>query len=297
MRHEWDLAPLEKGDAHCMHAATPSVTVSSADGPGIPPPAGRTWTLAFSEEFNGADYDRSKLTPCFDWNYGGCTASFNNGRELYQPGQVRVSNGTAKLVAEPLVTPVTNGGCQNGTCTYRSGLLSTARPHAEGSGYLFTFKYGYVEGRMKIPNARGFFTAFWMLPANPSYTYNTEVDLLENLGGDPATMFMTYHYSQRSQSYTPNTGVGNNGSCPVKDYSADFHTIGVDWQADHIAFYIDGARCGQFTDSSQISTQPMQLILNLMVDVEWQRNWGVGLLDPTQSAQLEVDHLRVYTAS
>ena len=44
----------------------------------------------------------TKLTPCFDWNFGACTASFNTGKERYLPSQMQISNGTAKLVAEPL---------------------------------------------------------------------------------------------------------------------------------------------------------------------------------------------------
>src|SRR5262249_22101739 len=160
---------------------------------------------------SGSTLDRTKLTPCFDWNYGDCTSTFNNGREHYLPSQVTVSGGTAKLVAAPLSPPYANSACQGGSCTYRAGLLSTARPNANGSNYLYTFTYGYVESRVKFPATQGFFTAFWMLPADPSYNYNTEIDILELLGDDPSTMFMTYHYDGRGQSFPVNKGKGNNG--------------------------------------------------------------------------------------
>ena len=39
---------------------------------------------------------------------------------------------------------------------------------------------------------------------------------------------------------------------------------------------------------------PMQIILHMMVDNDWQRRWNVGLADPTLTRQLEVDYLRVY---
>ena len=126
------------------------------------------------------------LSPCFDWNYGACTASFNTGKERYLASQVQVSNGTAKLVAEPLTPPYASSACYQGQCTYKAGLVSTARPRADnGSPYLFPFTYGYVESRMKFPGTAGFFTAFWMLPTNPSYTYNTEIDIVEILGAIP----------------------------------------------------------------------------------------------------------------
>ena len=140
-----------------------------------PPPApsapGKTWQVSFAEEFTGSSYDRAKLTPCFDWNYGACTNTFNNGREHYQPSQVVVSNGTAKLIAAPLNPPFESDSCQNGKCTYQAGLLSTARAKADSRPYLFAFTYGYVEARLKFPATQGFFTAFWMLPADRSYTY------------------------------------------------------------------------------------------------------------------------------
>jgi beta-glucanase (GH16 family) len=70
--------------------------------------------------------------------------------------------------------------------------------------------------------------------------------------------------------------------------------MGLDWQPDHIAWYIDGKKCGQFTTKAQISNVPMQLILHMMVDNTWQREWNVGLKDPTLTRQLEVDYIRVY---
>jgi hypothetical protein len=258
--------------------------------------SGKTWKLTFNEEFSGSDYNHSKLTPCFDWNSGDCTSSFNDGREHYLPSQVKVSNGTAKLIAAPLSPAYPTTACQTGKCTYKAGLLSTARPNAgNGSNYLYKFTYGYVESRLKFPATQGFFTAFWMLPADPSYAYKFETDILELLGDDPTTMYMTYHYNNRDTSHAVNSGKGHNGACATKDYSKNFVRMGLDWQPDHIAWYIDGKKCGQFNGSAgQISNVPMQLILHMMVDNTWQRQWNVGLKDPTLTRQLEVDYIRVY---
>lgn len=283
--------PTTGGCASGVTGSAPACTTA-------PPPAaasGKHWNVSFTEEFNGTDYDHSKLTPCFDWNVGACTSTFNEGREHYDPAQVVVSSGSAKLIAAPLSPPFASSACQNNSCTYKAGLLSTARPRADnGSDYLYKFTYGYVESRFKFPATQGFFTAFWMLPTNTDYNYNTEIDILELLGDDPTTMFMTYNYNNRSQSYAPNTGKFNNGACAVKDYSQDFVRMGVDWEPDHIAWYINGVKCGQFTNASQIESGPMQLILHMMIDNHWQRSWNVGLLDPTLTRQLEVDYIRVY---
>jgi len=265
--------------------------------PQLPAPAsGHAWALSFSEEFDGASLDSTKLTPCFDWNYGGCTGSFNQGREYYRGSQIQVGGGIARLVAEPTTPPIASSACQTGSCTYLSGLLSTARPRADnGSAYLYKFTYGYVEARLKLIGTQGFFTAFWMLPTDTTYTYRSEIDILEHLGHDPATMFMTYHYNNRNTSFAVNSGVGNNGACPAKDYTTDFHRFAVDWQPDHVAWYIDGIKCAQFNgNATTVQNGPMQIILDVMVDNTWQRSWNKGLLDPTLTRQLEVDYIRVF---
>ena len=277
----------------CAFPALPASDCS----PWLPPAAaGRTWALTFSEEFSGSSYDPAKLTPCFDWNYGGCTGSFNQGREYYAASQIQLSNGVAHLVAEPTTPPIASNACQNGSCTYLSGLLSTARPRADnGSAYLFKFTYGYVEARLKLIGTQGFFTAFWMLPTDTTYTYRSEIDILEHLGHDPETMFMTYHYNNRTTSFAVNSGVGNNGACPVQDYTNDFHRFGIDWQAGHVAWYIDGIKCAQFDgNTTTIENGPMQIILDVMVDNTWQRSWNKGLLDPMLVRDLAVDYIRVF---
>jgi hypothetical protein len=49
--------------------------------PPAPAASGRQWRMTYSEEFSGTALDPTKLTPCFDWNFGACTASFNTGKE------------------------------------------------------------------------------------------------------------------------------------------------------------------------------------------------------------------------
>jgi beta-glucanase (GH16 family) len=284
---------------------TPSGGACAAGEIGTPPncfptppgplASGKQWKMLFNDEFNGTTLNTANFSPCFDWNYGGCTDSFNTGREHYDPGQVRLSNGTAKLVAEPLSPTISSGGCYNGTCNYKAGLISTSRPNANGGAYLHPFTYGYIESRMKYPAVKGMFTAFWMLPTDPTFSYRSEIDIVEILGGDPKTIFMTYHYNNRSQSASMNNGDLNNGACAVKDYSLDFVRFGMDWEPTYVAWYIDGVKCGQFNgNATTIENGPMQIILHMMVDNQWERDWGLTLANQSVISQLEVDYLRVY---
>lgn len=293
--------PPPSGGCPAGQVGTPPTCLPA---PPAPVANGKQWTVGFSEEFNSTDYDHTKLTPCFDWNYGDCTSSFNNGYEHYLPGQVRLSGGMAHLMAEPLSPPYTDNACYTGRCTYKAGLLSTARPSAtNGSDYLYKFTYGYVEASLKPATQQGFFVAFWMIPADPTYNYNYEIDILEQLGiPHPSDMEMHYHYNGRNTSYTPNSGgtIGginsNNGACPVMDYGQGMHRFGVDWEPTFVAFYIDGIKCGQFngTVGGTIASTPMQLLIHQMVSNNWQRDAAVPLVDNTLSNDLPVDYIRVY---
>jgi hypothetical protein len=100
---------------------TPPNCDPAPPGPVAP---GKQWRLTYSEEFSGTSLDLTKLSPCFDWNFGACTASFNTGKERYLASQVQVSNGTAKLVAEPLTPPYASSACYR-TCS-RSRMATSS---------------------------------------------------------------------------------------------------------------------------------------------------------------------------
>ena len=116
------------------------------------------------------------------------------------------------------------------------------------------------------------------------------------LGDDPTTMFMTYHYNNRGDSFAVNRGRQVQQRRLRSDRLLDaVRADGLGLAARiRISWYINGTECARFANASQIENGPMQLILHMMVDNDWQRKWNVGLTDPTLTRQLEVDYLRVY---
>src|SRR5262249_5349958 len=96
------------------------------------------------------------------------------------------------------------------------------------------------------------------------------------------------------KSFTPNHSPKKNGACADLDYSQGFHRFGVDWEPAYIRFYIDGVACGEFTSAADIGSQPMQIILNHMVSVDWQRSVNKPPLDNTPVRELDVDYIRVF---
>ena len=295
--------PAGGGDTSGCATNVTGASPACTETPPATAASGKHWNVGFSEEFNGTDYDHNKLTPCFDWNYGDCTSSFNSGYEHYLPSQVTVGGGAAHLVAAPLSPAYSSSACFNSSCTYKSGLLSTARKNGNdpANSYLYSFTYGYVEANLKVVNQQGFFAAWWMLPADPSYNYTYgnfryEIDILEMLGHDPADMQMHYSWATDSNAYYSPNDTHKNGACADLDYSQAFHRFGVDWEPTYVAFYIDGVKCGQHnaTASAPVPNVPMQLILDQMVSNNWQRSVGKPLTNNTLTSDLQADYIRVY---
>jgi beta-glucanase (GH16 family) len=171
--------------------------------------AGR-WNLTFDDEFTGSRSSLRYWSTCYDW---ACTNAGNSELEWYKGRNVSLS---------------------------RQGLLLTARvqqahdkPFTSGmiqSNRRYSFRYGFAEARAKVPAGTGLWSAFWLLPS--SHAWPPEIDVMEIYGSSPTMVAMTVHYGS-SQSVQQQF-VGPN-------YSAGYHTFGVDWEPRSISWYIDGA--------------------------------------------------------
>ncbi|MBU6340577.1 MAG: glycoside hydrolase family 16 protein, partial [Bacteroidetes bacterium] len=87
------------------------------------------------------------------------------------------------------------------------GMLVIEARKEEKNGYHYTsarlvtrnkgdWKYGRIEVRAKIPVCRGSWPAIWMLPTKPTYgnwPRNGEIDIMENVGFMPDSIFATVH--------------------------------------------------------------------------------------------------------
>jgi beta-glucanase (GH16 family) len=100
------------------------------------------------------------------------------------------------------------------------------------------FTYGLVEARIQLPTGRGIWPAFWMLGQNideVGWPYCGEIDVMENVGQEPAVVHGTVH------------GPGYSGSAGVTEsHDADtsladgFHVYSVNWEPDRIRWFLDG---------------------------------------------------------
>jgi beta-glucanase (GH16 family) len=278
--------PAAAGTCGCTapRAAAPTATrcgSSASTAPAKPAdPAFPATRLVFDDEFNGASgsgVDTSKWTIDSGGGQNGEQQYYTNGNNAAMDGQGHLVM-TARKEAS-------NGH------DYTSHRMNT--------GGKFTFQYGRVEARIKVPKGQGFWPAFWMMGADfltgRPWPYNGEVDIMEVLGKDTFTSYSTLH----APMYNGGGGYGQSYKAAGNaDLSADFHTWAAEWDSKGIKFFLDNTQVFyaskdtvENTRGAWIYDHPFYIILNLAVGGDWP-----GAVDATTPfpSQMLVDYVRVY---
>ncbi|MCV9962034.1 family 16 glycosylhydrolase [Pararhizobium sp. BT-229] len=181
-----------------------------------------------------------------------------------------VSNGVLTITAEQ--TPDSISGEVEGY-DYTSGMLTT---HAS-----FSQTYGYFEIRADMPDDRGVWPAFWLLPQDGSWP--PELDVVEMRGQDPNTVHVTVHSNETGKQTSVTSAVS------VSE-TEGFHTYGVLWQEDEIVWYIDDVAVAR-ADTPSDMHKPMYMLVNLAV--------GGMAGTPTNGlpdgSEMKIDYIRAYT--
>jgi hypothetical protein len=250
----------------------PAVILPLASAPLSPLPG--NWTSVFDDEFN-----ESALTgvwvPHEWWDTG---ATEGEGIEESAPYNVNVAGGSLKLTAKP---DNTYGTGYTGALVQAGGIqgITTQSPAA--------FLYGYTEARIQIPPGQGLWPAFWLMPESTITTgvdhdANGEIDVMETLDGDPSTVYGTVHRNGAFQQSVLHTGI---------NLSAGWHTFGVDWEPDHMTWYLDGQAYGTVTNASLIPNEAMYPIFDLAVGGSW---GGPPNASTPFPATMNVDYVRTW---
>lgn len=246
-------------------------------------PLGRhgAYTLVFNENFDGPTLDLDRWTTCYWWDDGGCTNLSSGELQWYQPGNVTVEDGKLVLTARPESVI----GHQGRRFPYTSGMVTTGRHYEEHpSRGRFETTYGFFEMRARVPEGRGLWSAFWMLPARQVSL--PEIDIMEVLGHQTRELELHYHYNRSN---------GRTGSAArvvrTAPLSDGWHTYGLDWSPDRLVWYLDGQEVWRYTERHNIPHEPMYMIINLAVGGHWPGNPGSSTRFP---ARMEVDYVRAW---
>jgi beta-glucanase (GH16 family) len=241
--------------------------------------------LVWSDEFNGAGaintnnwFQQTQFINGSSWANGELQHYTNREVNSYQ------SNGSLNLVAKK--ESFTD---QGQTKQYTSARLNSK----------FSFKYGRVEVRAKLPSGAGTWPAIWMLGKNIiepgafwSANYGTknwpacgEIDIMEHWGTNQ-------NYVQ-SAMHTPSSygGTVNLGGQTIGTASSEFHVYSLDWTAEKMVFSVDNVVHYTYNPTiKNASTWPFDaeqyLLLNIAIEPSIYSNF-------TQAA-MEIDYVRVY---
>jgi beta-glucanase (GH16 family) len=186
-------------------------------------------------------------------------------------------------------------------------LVITARHEPwEGAGYTsaslttrgrFSFTYGKLEIRAKIPTGRGTWPALWLLPESGAlrWPHGGEIDLMENIGCDPQKLHFTVH-----------TGAFNHVLKTQRSKAVvldrpwdDFHRYGLLWTHERLEFFLDGEKVSEFANDGQGNEHwpfdsPMVIIMNLAIGGAWGGQKGVD--ESIFPVEYRISYVRVWQA-
>jgi beta-glucanase (GH16 family) len=247
--------------------------------------ASPAWKLVWSDEFNGSNgsaVDASKWV--FDSGGGGWG---NDELEYYTNRLQNSSQQDGNLVIKVLQEKYT--GADGVSRNYTSARLKTLGK--------FSQTYGRFEARIKIPRGQGIWPAFWMLGDDiekPGWPACGEIDIMENIGKEPALVHGTIH----GPGYSGDKGIGGPYGLPGgQSFADDFHVFAVEWEPNAIRFSVDDHLYTTRTPADLpkgakwVYDHPFFMLLNLAVGGGWP-----GSPDSTSvfPQTMLVDYVRVY---
>ena len=242
--------------------------------------------LVWSDEFNGSGainttnwFHQTQLPNGVSW--------YNNEIQHYtnRVDNSNVSDGNLNIIAKK--EEFTD---QGETKQYTSARLNSK----------FSFTYGRVEVRAKLPTGVGTWPAIWLLGRNisePGAYWETqgygavgwpacgEIDIMEHWGNNQNFV--------QSAIHTPSSfgGTVNKGGQTISTASSAFHVYTMDWTEEEMVFSVDGVVHYTYNPVVKNSdTWPFDtdqyIILNIAIEPS---------IDPAfvQSA-MEIDYIRIY---
>ena len=176
-------------------------------------------------------------------------------------------------------------------CFKEGGKIYSGRVYAHvKSGW----KYGYIEGRIKLPKGKGTWPAFWMMPVNyTGWPDSGEIDIMEEVGYHPNYVSSSLHAN--AHVHTNNTQVTKETYCAGAE--GEYHVYAIEWTAEKITTFVDGkvlltyANRGLGHDDWPYDA-PFYIILNLA----WGGSWGgsQGVDETALPVTMSVDYVRVF---
>ena len=259
-----------------------------ATGVGFPRlPHKRELELVWSDEFDGAQLDRTK----WHGHYIPDGESVIRRGSYWDLGMISVQDGAMHI----------------GTRYYPDGFNGNGKPGwytaAVDTSGLYEQRYGYFETRCILPRGAGMWAAFWMLCGSMGNVDGTgldgaEIDIFES-------PFCSQRFTRRVSSNIHIDGYGDDhkssnaaeGYIFYNDPYEKYNTYGLLWTEKEYIFYVNGICIGR-SDFGGTSQVPEYLILSVEVGGDNAipgDSWaGPALTQDSEPTDFVVDYVRCY---
>jgi beta-glucanase (GH16 family) len=223
----------------------------------------------------------------------GCTARSGNSGPRWELLWADEFAGPAATAPDPSKWSYDIGGGGWGNHELQEYTDSTDNVFQDGKGYLhirasrtpggfrsgriktqgkFSFTFGKLDARIKIPYATGVWPAFWLLGDSPGVRWPNagEIDVMENFGpsGSPA---FSNHGTLHGPGYA-STGITARYDLPDRrSFADDFHVFSIERSPGSVEFFVDGASYQKVVAgdprvrSNWVFDAPFFLLLNVAV--------------------------------
>lgn len=189
--------------------------------------------------------------------------------QYYDSDAVTVSRGVLHLSALQLQQLDPADGTDY---PYVSGRIESASPYL----------YGRFEVRLKVPIGDGLWPAVWLRTPEDVGKVRGQIDIYDGFGSHTdgftassakwvdgklvaASCVIVENFTSGSRCRR----IGNPQRRRI-NYSRDYHTFGIDWQPDHLTWYVD--RKPYWTITKDVPNVPMVLVMDLAVGGEQDSN-------------------------
>ena len=271
--------------------------LTSAEAQEVSQISNQEWKLVWHDEFDG----NGPIDEQF-WNYERGFVR-NEEYQWYQPQNAYKIDGI--LVLEGRLDSIPNPHYREGSRSWQRNRpfsrYSSASINTRGK---FSFKYGRMEVRARIPAVIGSWPAIWTLGNEMEWPSNGEIDIMEyyHVKGVPHILANAAWGSDRLYN-----AIWNSKRIPYAHFleqdpywSDKFHVWLMEWDEKHISLSLDGEELNNIDTSNTVNgqignhanpfLQPHYILLNLAIG-------GINGGEPQNDAfpmRYEIDYVRVY---
>ncbi len=225
-------------------------------------PEGKTWKLAFADEFDGTELDRTKWDYRLHMMQKRHPAWVDQGVHLDGKGNCVFS--VVEVDGKPVSAQLQTG------YNYMDQPLEKTKfgedaiqwPIGKLKNCLYTHKYGYYECRCRLQQKPGWWSAFWMQsPMNGASLdvgeSGVEIDIMESFHPGKVAAHNIFHGGCGPDLQRITAG--------GKEVAVEeFHRFGVLWDQNGYTFYIDGIEDGHV--DTAVSHRPEFILISTEVN-------------------------------